>query len=76
MTAPNRTFDVEPLALTENPSLPAHERVLDRLADLLFGTDELLDMLKAEDAMRIRWVERHLETVYDELNDVMKRLCN
>ena len=76
MTTPNRTFDFEPLALTENPSLPAHERVLDRLADLLFGTDELLDMLKAEDAMRIRWVERHLRTVYDELNDVMKRLCN
>ena len=76
MTAPNRTLDFEPLPLAENASLPAHERVLDRLADLLFNTDELLDMLKAEDAMRIRWVEPHVRTVYDELNGVMKKLCN
>lgn len=57
-------------------TVPVHERVLDRLADLLFNTDELLDMLNAEDANRLRWLEPHVTTVYRELNEAMKRLSD
>ena len=66
----------EPLPYTEQLTVSAHERVLDRLADLLFDADEVLDMLRAEDAVSIRWVEPHLQIVYDELNGVMKKLCD
>jgi hypothetical protein len=76
MRADNRTMSLEPLALARHASLPAHERVLDRLADLLFDADDLLDMLRAEDTMRMHWVEPHIQRVYDEVNDVMKELCD
>jgi hypothetical protein len=56
--------------------IAAHERVLDRLADLLLDADEVLDMLRADDAVNVRWVEPHLQIVYDEVNDVMKKLCD
>ena len=64
------------LSFTQREVLPAHERVLDRLADLLFDADEVLDMLRADDAATVRWVEPHLQIVYDEVNGVMKRLCD
>ena len=64
------------IPLGRHTSLPAHERVLDRLADLLFDADEVLDMLRAEDASSVRWIEPVVRKAYDEVNDVMKRLCN
>jgi hypothetical protein len=66
----------ERLTRAQLSELPAHERVLDRLADLLFDADEVLDMLRADDAKSIRWLEPHLQIVYDELNGVMKKLCD
>lgn len=65
-----------PLSFLRRLSLPPHERVLDRLADLLFEADEVLEMLRAEDTMRFQWVEPHIQRVYDEVNDVMKKLCD
>lgn len=56
--------------------LPLQERVLDRLADLMLGADEVLDMLAAGDAASMRWAEPHLRIVYDEINGVMKRICD
>lgn len=57
-------------------SLPTQERVVDRLADLMLGADEVLEMLKARDAAQIRWVEPHVRSLYDEVNDLLKRLCD
>jgi hypothetical protein len=64
------------LSLTRYVSLPAHERVLDRLADLLFAADDTLETLHAEDARSFAWVEVQVQTVYDTVNEVMKRLCD
>lgn len=57
-------------------SLPTQERVVDRLADLMLGADEVLNMLRARDAAQIRWVEPHVRNLYDEVNNLMKRLCD
>lgn len=66
----------ERLTFAQRDVLPAHERVLDRLADLLFDADEVLDMLRADDAVNVRWLEPHLQIVYDEVNGMMKKLCD
>jgi hypothetical protein len=66
----------EPLPSAQRLALPAHERVLDRLADLLLDADEILHMLRADDAKNIGWLEPHIEIVCDKVNDVMKKLCD
>jgi hypothetical protein len=76
MNLMNGSTQPKPLTLGQRESIPPHERVLDRLADLLFDADDLLEMLRAEDAMRIQWVEPRIQRVYDEVNEVMKRLCD
>ena len=55
------------------------ERVLDKLADILFATDELLDMLNAGDRLPDRTtlvVERSVRCVYDQVNDLMQQLAD
>ncbi len=33
-------------------------------------------MLHAEDAVSVRWIETVVQKAYDDVNDVMKRLCD
>lgn len=59
--------------------LPLSERVLDRLADIMFATDEILDMIgtqpyMTEDTTRV--VEKSVRHVYDHVNDLMKKLTD
>jgi hypothetical protein len=57
--------------------LPLRERVADRLADLMLNADDLLDMLAAEDARKdFRRVESSIRQVYDDVNILMKSLCD
>lgn len=59
--------------------IPVSERVLDRLADILFATDEILDMLHVEEHMADDTnaeVEQSVRVVYDHVNELMKRLCD
>ncbi|HUP59616.1 MAG TPA: hypothetical protein VNA69_04265 [Thermoanaerobaculia bacterium] len=56
--------------------LPALERLLDRLADVMFDAEEARDVLLGDDASALRWVDPHLRNVYDEINQLMKRLCD
>lgn len=57
--------------------MPLRERVADRLADLMFNADDLLDMLKAEDPRNdLRWLEPDIRQVYDNVNILMKSLCD
>lgn len=76
MNTNNRQTELQPLSLARVLSLPLQERVLDRLADLLFDADEVLDLLKREDARGLQWVEEQVQRVYDDVNDVMKQLCD
>ena len=59
--------------------LPMSERVLDKLADILFATDEILDMIRVEerlpDATAVV-VESSVQNVYDQINELMKRLSD
>jgi hypothetical protein len=59
--------------------LPTSERVLDKLADILFATDEILGMVRVEerlpDATTV-FIEEAVQSVYDQVNALMKRLAD
>jgi len=48
--------------------LPPAERVADRLADLLFGADEILDFLQDERANSLRWIEPEIQRLYKDVD--------
>jgi predicted CoA-binding protein len=59
--------------------LPVSERVLDKLADILFATDEILDMFRGEEAVfdeRSVAVEESVKCVYNQINELMKTLAD
>lgn len=59
--------------------LPLSERVLDRLADILFATDEILDMIQTVDRFpddTTQDVQRSVRGVYDQVNELMKKLAD
>jgi hypothetical protein len=61
------------------PQLPLSERVLDRLADILFMSDEILDMIRMHERIPDTTtvdVERSVRSVYDEVNELMKKLAD
>ena len=69
-------MDLDPVVSVQ---LPLSERVLDRLADIMFATDEILDMIGAQRYMgddTTRDVERSVRHVYNEVNDLMKKLTD
>ena len=59
--------------------LPVTERVLDKLADILFATDEILDMLHVEETVfdaRTLAVEAAADRIYKQVNELMKTLSD
>ena len=59
--------------------LPMSERVLDKLADILLATDEILDMIRVEERLldpTSVTVEMSVQKVYDEVNELMKKLVD
>lgn len=59
--------------------LPMSERVLDRLADILFATDDILDMIHVEERLPDHAavvVEASVRLVYDQVNELMKQLAD
>ncbi|HYK05355.1 MAG TPA: hypothetical protein VE974_26630 [Thermoanaerobaculia bacterium] len=59
--------------------LPMSERVLDKLADILFATDEILDMIRVEERLpdpTTVVVEDSVQRVYDQINELMKKLVD
>lgn len=59
--------------------LPMSERVLDRLADILYATDEVLGMVRGQERLldpAMTSVETSMQTVYDQVNELMKRLAD
>lgn len=59
--------------------LPMSERVLDRLADILLATDEILDIVRVEERLPdpiTASVEDSMQRVYDQVNELMKRLAD
>lgn len=59
--------------------LPMSERVLDKLADILFATDEILGMVRAQERMpdaSMATVEKSVQSLYDQVNELMKKLSD
>lgn len=59
--------------------LPVTERVLDKLADILFATDEILDMLHVEETVfdaRTIAVENAANDIYQQVNELMQNLAD
>lgn len=55
------------------------ERVLDKLADILFASDEILDMIKVTDRLPdpvTVEVEESVKGVWDNVNELMKKLAD
>lgn len=58
-------------------SIPLRERLLDRMGDLLFCAEDLLDMLRHDhDRHRFTECERPIRTARDAINSLMKTLCD
>jgi hypothetical protein len=59
--------------------LPMSERVLDKLADILFATDEILGMIQVEERLpdpTAVVVESSIRSVYEQVNELMKQLSD
>ena len=59
--------------------LPISERVLDKLADILFATDEILGMVRVPEQLPDSTsvtVEASMQSVWDTVNELMKKLSD
>ena len=60
--------------------LPLQERVVDKLADIMFASDMILDMLRDERSYKfaghLTSVEPSVRLVYDQINELMKQLTD
>ena len=52
------------------------ETLVETLAQILLETDEALSMLSGAEANDVRWIEPHLQTVFDEVNAILLRLSD
>jgi len=59
--------------------LPLQERVVDKLADIMFASDMILDMLKDDRFVpvhRLDSVARAVKQVYDQVDELMRQLTD
>ena len=66
--------DVADEALFSYETLPVRERVLNRLADLMFCADDVLQMISADSSLAR--CETPVRGAYDSINTLMKTLCD
>jgi hypothetical protein len=61
-------------------AMPLQERVVDKLADMLFASDMILDMLNDERSCSgggsLTSVEAPVRRVYEQINELMKQLTD
>ena len=53
-----------------------HELVIDALSRILFETDMALQLFTESSANELRWIEVHLQNVFDEVNAVMLQITD
>ena len=69
-------FDFDPVSAVQ---LPLSERVLDRLGDILFASDEILDMVATQRRFpddTSREIETCVRKVFHDVNELMKKLTD
>lgn len=67
------------LFLERESQMPMQDRVVDKLADMLYASDMILDMLRDDRyyvAEHLQRIEPFVQRVYDEVNDLMKTLAD
>ena len=75
---------IESVAFLDEPvfeegQLPLQQQVVDKLADMLFASDMVLDMLRAERYRvppHLLAVEPQVRRLYNEVNNLMKKLTD
>jgi len=58
---------------------PVQDRVVDKLADMLYASDMILDMLRDDRYYvpdHLRRLEPSMKRLYGEVNELMKQLCD
>jgi hypothetical protein len=70
--------DMMAVDLFAEQRLPLQERVVDKLADIMFASDMILDMLRhdSKSAGHLKSVEPSVRRVYDQVNELMKQLTD
>lgn len=77
-----KSLDFDPVAAFDPVTaiqLPLTERVLDRLADVMFASDEILDMIATDQRSpddTTRDIERTVRGVYNAINELMKKMTD
>ena len=59
--------------------LPLQERVVDKLADVMFASDMIVDLLKDDrslEARRLQPIAIEVKQIYDRVNALMHRLTD
>jgi hypothetical protein len=61
--------------------LPIGDRIADKLGDILFASDEILDMIRCGRAERppdatVADIERRVTAVYHQINELMRRVAD
>jgi hypothetical protein len=72
------TEPIEIDVLTES-ILPLQERVIDKLADIMFASDMIIDMLKHDPFVsehQLKTVGPVVKRVYDDMNRLMHQLTD
>ena len=74
---------IESVAFLDDPDFeepqPLQIQAVDKLADMLFASDMLLDMLRDERnrvPAHLLAIEPQVQRLYDEINDLMKNLTD
>ena len=69
----------EELDVFTESRLPLQERIVDKLADIMFASDMIIDMLndrRFERAHQLQTVAPAVKRIYDEVNDLMRQLTD
>src|SRR3954464_9717317 len=67
------------LFIERESQMPMQDRVVDKLADMLYASDMILDMLRDDRYYvpeHLRRIEPSMKRLYTEVNDLMKQLTD
>jgi len=67
------------LYVERESQMPMQDRVVDKLADMLYASDMILDMLRDDRYYvpeHLRRIEPSMKRLYAEVNDLMKELTD
>ena len=67
------------LFLERESQMPMQDRVVDKLADMLYASDMILDMLRDDRYYvpdHLQRIAPSMQRLYDEVNDLMKTLAD